>query len=95
MQIVCTPLHLLALDTYNTPTASLSERTANVGRLLPDSTGIRMFRFLCAYGIGGVLYRDPVAPLLLSQRFIRCRPRLFTSTCLETAEVESGTRVGD
>jgi hypothetical protein len=60
MQIVCTPLHLLALDTYNTPTASLSERAANVGRLLPDSTGIRMFRFLCAYGIGGVLYRDRV-----------------------------------
>lgn len=51
MQIVCTPLHLLALDMYNVPLASAKERMLNIGRLLPSSIGVRMFRFFCAYGV--------------------------------------------
>eukprot|EP01045_Picozoa_sp_COSAG04_P005847 COSAG04_NODE_277_length_18399_cov_3.036066_14_plen_311_part_00 len=53
MQVVCTPLHLLALDMYNVPKATIGERFANIGRLLPSSIGVRMFRFFCAYGVGG------------------------------------------
>ena len=55
MQVVCTPLHLLALDMYNVPKATIGERFANIGRLLPSSIGVRMFRFFCAYGVGGVM----------------------------------------
>jgi hypothetical protein len=39
---------------YNVPTATLAERAAQVWKTTPSSTFIRMFRFLAAYGIGGV-----------------------------------------
>lgn len=53
MQVVCTPLHLMALDMYNEPAASTTQRLANIGRQLPSAIPVRMIRFFCAYGIGG------------------------------------------
>ena len=55
MQCLLTPIHLLALNMYNLPSATPSERFAQVGPLLPSSTVARMGRFGCAYGIGGIM----------------------------------------
>lgn len=54
MQLVCTPLHLLALNMFNEPNATMTERLRAVWRTTPEATFIRMFRFLGAYGIGGL-----------------------------------------
>ena len=51
MQLVCTPMHLLALNMYNVPEASAKERASTVARLFASSVYVRMFRFFCAYGI--------------------------------------------
>lgn len=61
MQLICTPLHLLALNMYNTPTATLSQRATEVWSTCPESTFVRMLRFCCAYGFGGLLNKDLVA----------------------------------
>ena len=55
MQLVCTPLHLSALNVYNMPDATLKERAADVGKTMPQATIARMFRFCAAYGIGGLM----------------------------------------
>lgn len=55
MQFICTPIHLLALNTFNAPMATVGERAKSIGALLPQSTLARMGRFCCAYGIGGLL----------------------------------------
>jgi len=54
MQLICTPLHLLGLNMYNDPKATMKQRAAGVWRTCPESTGVRMFRFLFAYGFGGI-----------------------------------------
>ena len=54
MQILCTPMHLLALNMYNMQGITPGARVAAVWQTLPSSTFIRMFRFLGAYGIGGI-----------------------------------------
>jgi hypothetical protein len=54
MQIACTPLHLLALNYYNMPTATPMERLKDVGGIFPQATFSRMFRFCAAYGMGGL-----------------------------------------
>jgi len=54
MQFICTPLHLLALNMYNEQGVTPAQRVASVWKTLPSSTFIRMFRFLGAYGIGGI-----------------------------------------
>jgi len=54
MQLICTPVHLLALDMYNVKHASVSQRLVNVWETAPQATLIRMFRFLGAYGLGGL-----------------------------------------
>ena len=54
MQLICTPLHLLALNMYNEPGVSAAQRASSVWATTPSSTFIRMFRFLAAYGIGGI-----------------------------------------
>lgn len=54
MQLICTPLHLLALNMYNVPKATNSERIAAVLRTNAEATFVRMFRFLGAYGLGGL-----------------------------------------
>jgi len=55
MQIICTPIHLSALNAFNYPTATLGERVANVASLAPSTTLARMMRMAPAYGIGGVM----------------------------------------
>ena len=65
MQLVCTPLHLLALNMYNAPEANAKERASTVARLFASSVYVRMFRFFCAYGIVRIalLYPDQSSPL--------------------------------
>lgn len=55
MQCLLTPVHLLALNMYNVPDATLGQRASQLGPLLPSSTLARMGRFGCAYGIGGIM----------------------------------------
>ena len=54
MQLICTPLHLLALNMYNEQGVTAAQRAKSVWATTPQSTFIRMFRFLAAYGIGGI-----------------------------------------
>lgn len=61
MQLVCTPLHLLALNMYNTPSAPWSQRAQEVWATCPQTTFVRMGRFLCAYGFGGILNKELVS----------------------------------
>ncbi len=55
MQLICSPLHLLALNLYNVPTATVAERASMVGKVLPQTTVTRMGRFMFAYGVSGIL----------------------------------------
>lgn len=55
MQMVITPIHLFGLNLYNSPVASTSERIQAVARNCPEATGVRMFRFFWAYGVGGLV----------------------------------------
>lgn len=61
MQLICTPMHLLALNMYNTPSATLTQRAQEVWATCPQSTFVRMLRFCCAYGFGGLLNKDLTA----------------------------------
>lgn len=58
MQIMITPIHLLGLNLYNTPTATVAERFRAVRSTYPEATGVRMFRFLWAYGVGGLVNKE-------------------------------------
>jgi len=55
MQLAITPIHLLGLNLYNTPVATASERMKAVAKTYPEATGVRIFRFGWAYGIGGMV----------------------------------------
>ena len=57
MQVVCTPMHLLALDLVNRPdaTMSLAARLASLGNAMPSALLARSLRMLPAYGVGGLL----------------------------------------
>jgi hypothetical protein len=57
MQVVCTPMHLLALDLVNRPdaTKSLAARLASLGNAMPSALLARSLRMLPAYGVGGLL----------------------------------------
>jgi len=55
MQLVCTPLHLMALDVVNAPGSGLGSRAREVAGKLPPALLARMLRMLPAYGIGGLL----------------------------------------
>lgn len=61
MQLVAAPMHLLALNMYNVENATFAERMAVVAKQAPQTTALRMFRFLGAYGIGGVGNKSMVA----------------------------------
>merc|ERR1712048_1377185 len=61
MQLICTPLHLTALNLYNEPTATLRERATSVWKTCPESTFVRMGRFLFAYGVSGIFNKDLIA----------------------------------
>jgi hypothetical protein len=54
MQILLTPIHLLALDFYNNKVATSQARFNQVVSIYPESTAIRFCRVLCAYGIAGI-----------------------------------------
>merc|ERR1712187_673216 len=58
MQVVITPIHLLGLNLYNTPTATTAERYRAVASTYTEATGVRMLRFLWAYGVGGLVNKD-------------------------------------
>jgi len=58
MQIVITPIHLLGLNFYNMPNGTPAERARSVWSTCPESTGVRMLRFLWAYGVGGVVNKE-------------------------------------
>jgi hypothetical protein len=57
MQVVCTPMHLLALDLVNRPDATmrLAARLASLGNAMPSALLARSLRMLPAYGVGGLL----------------------------------------
>merc|ERR1711920_925886 len=58
MQTVITPIHLFGLNLYNQPVATSNERLRAVMKTYPEATGVRMFRFLWAYGVGGLVNKD-------------------------------------
>merc|ERR1712087_711412 len=58
MQLVITPIHLLGLNLYNLPSATTAERFRSVASTYPEATGVRMLRFLWAYGVGGLVNKD-------------------------------------
>lgn len=56
-QIVLTPIHLMALDLYNSKGTVVRTWGERGGRIFPffvETTLIRMARMFCAYGIGGI-----------------------------------------
>ena len=55
MQVICTPLHLLALNLVNAPTASAAARVAALRASTPAALLARSLRMLPAYGVGGLL----------------------------------------
>lgn len=55
MQVVCTPMHLLALNLVNAKGASVAARVATVRQSTPAALLARSLRMLPAYGIGGIL----------------------------------------
>jgi len=55
MQVVCTPMHLLALDLVNQPAAAAAARVARLKNATPAALLARSLRMLPAYGIGGLL----------------------------------------
>ena len=53
-QFIITPMHLLSLDFYNNKISNASARFRSVASNYLDSTGLRMGRVICAYGLAGV-----------------------------------------
>ena len=53
-QLVLTPIHLLALNFYNTKTSTMMDRMGDIKSIYVESTTIRFGRVLFAYGIAGV-----------------------------------------
>jgi hypothetical protein len=58
MQIIITPIHLFGLNLYNAPTATVGERMRAIMSTYPQTTGVRMFRFFWAYGVGGLMNKE-------------------------------------
>ena len=86
MQLVCTPLHLLALNMYNDPEATAKERATTVARLFASSVYVRMFRFFCAYGIVRIQSLSPTHLLPASLplcTFLRCAESHGYGDCRE------------
>ena len=55
MQILCTPLHLTALDMVNAPNATAAQRARALAKSGPAALLARSLRMLPAYGVGGLL----------------------------------------
>ena len=54
VNLITSPIHFLALDLYNNPDASGSERLRTVGGSYVGATSSRIMKGLAAYGIGGL-----------------------------------------
>ena len=55
MQGVCAPVHLLALNMYNAPVATVAERIRDVWRVAPATVVAFGIRMAPAFGIGGIM----------------------------------------
>ena len=55
LQLVCTPVHLLALNMYNAPVATVAERIRDVWRVAPATVVAFGIRMAPAFGIGGIM----------------------------------------
>ena len=55
MQVLSTPLHLLGLNLYNSPSSLTSDRIAFIRQEYLKTTLARMSRIFPAYGVGGVI----------------------------------------
>ena len=55
MQLVCTPLHLLALQYFNARDATLIMQCRAISPMLAPTLVVRLLRSMPAYGIGGVM----------------------------------------
>ncbi|KAG9411609.1 hypothetical protein AC1031_017246 [Aphanomyces cochlioides] len=53
-QMASTPLHLLGLDLYNRPQATVASRTQFISREYMKSSMARMARIVPAFGLGGI-----------------------------------------
>ena len=78
MQVVCTPLHLLALNLVNVPAASAAARVAALRASTPAALLARSLPMLPAHGVGGLLNavvtakgRDVVAAVFAERSYKR------------------------
>jgi hypothetical protein len=55
MQVVCAPVHLLALNYYNVPVASAAQRAAAVARTAPQTIVAYAVRMAPSFGVGIVM----------------------------------------
>jgi hypothetical protein len=55
MQVLCTPMHLLALNLVNAPGATAAARVVTLRASTPAALIARSLRMLPAYGVGGIL----------------------------------------
>ena len=85
MQVLCTPMHLLALDLVNQPAATAAARVARLKNSTPAALFARSLRMLPAYGVGGLLNTS------LTERGARRRSRDAT----RASPARRGSRRGD
>ena len=62
VQILSTPIHILAIDMYENPTRSLSERIKNIPQVYKPVLMGRMMRAFPAFGLGGFI-NDMLRPV--------------------------------
>ena len=63
MQLLSCPLHLLGLDMYNRPNASIADRLAFIKKEYLKTAAARIARIFPAFGIGGVVNKKIRADL--------------------------------
>jgi len=54
VQVIATPVHLLALGLYNNKTATFAEQFKVIGNIYFNTLLLRCLRFLPAFGLGGI-----------------------------------------
>lgn len=54
VQLFSTPVHILGLDMYNHPGASMSQRVKVVQQSFAPAIGLRVARIGVAFGLGGL-----------------------------------------
>ncbi|KAJ3414154.1 hypothetical protein HDV05_007016 [Chytridiales sp. JEL 0842] len=71
VQLTSSPLHLLGMDFYNRPQATVGERVSFIKREYVKTTAARIGRIFPAYGIGGVantFFRKQGRTMLVEQQ---------------------------